>query len=208
LRGKDADACGFASHELTPSLPLRGCDALCIVQLLRVMLSSGMESEHRPGVQVSLVFANKSEADILMRSELEEQMSANPQRARLVHVLSSAAPPKESVPQQQMQNWHTRAMRISRQLSPRAAAASDDDDSGDSEKSRSASPPSSSPPPPSPPSNVRVEAGHVNAFVFRRHLFPPATGTLTFVCGPPPMVSATFTHLLALGFADERIVEF
>ena len=183
---------------------------------MRSILDSDKPSEQRAGVQVSLVFANKSADDILLRGELEHLASKHPKRLRIVQVLSrAAAPPKEAAPQQQMQDWHTRAVRITGQLSPRSTAAAaaankaaskpQRPEEGD-KKQQQSSPPS---PLPSPRSNVCVESGHVSAFLFRRHLFPPSSNdTLTFVCGPPPMVSATCNHLLALGFQDQSIVEF
>ncbi len=76
------------------------------MQLLRAILCSSSSTEHRAAVQISLVFANKSESDILMRRELDQLAETHPKRARILHLLSRA-PDAAAIKQQESHSPHS-----------------------------------------------------------------------------------------------------
>jgi len=166
-------------------------------QLLRAILCAPASDKDAAGVQLSLVYANKTTEDILMREEIDKLAAAYPHRLRVVHVLSQAEAHQDH-PQQ-----HEAAAKQgsvgAAEKAPTKAPAKDGADPAAAASSDSAA----------TPSRVRVEHGHVSAYLFRRHLFPPAPSqTRSFVCGPPGMVDATLQHLMALAFDDACIIEF
>jgi ferredoxin-NADP reductase len=160
-------------------------------QLMRAILALGGAEERRAAVQVSLVFANSTPRDILLREKIEQLARSQPQRCRVCFVVSrledaeqhkglaqpsASSPPVNQQQQQQQQQQHP----PSEKPTPQAAS----------------------------PPNVCVASGRISALLFRHHLHPPSSDTLTFVCGPPPMVQAAYQHLFQLAFRDEQIVEF
>lgn len=48
-------------------------------------------------------------------------------------------------------------------------------------------------------------SGFITADMLKRHLFAPSDGTLTLICGPPPMIEfACNPNLDKLGYAANR----
>ena len=95
--------------------------------------------------QIRVVDANKSEADILLKDELEKLQKEHEEQFRIEHVLSH------------------------------------------------------------PSNEWKGKKGHVNADVIREVGFPPAEGSVTFLCGPPAMIQkAALPALTDWGFVEEK----
>ncbi|CCG83520.1 putative Nitrate reductase [Taphrina deformans PYCC 5710] len=55
-----------------------------------------------------------------------------------------------------------------------------------------------------PEKSWKGETGLIDKEKIERHLFKPEEGTISLVCGPPPMMKSSKEGLLELGFEDER----
>jgi cytochrome-b5 reductase len=57
-----------------------------------------------------------------------------------------------------------------------------------------------------PPPGWTMGVGRITADLLREHLPPPASDTVVFLCGPPPMAEALEETLRTLGYAEEAII--
>ena len=58
-----------------------------------------------------------------------------------------------------------------------------------------------------PPPGWTMGVGRITADLLREHLPPPASDTVVFLCGPPPMAEALEETLRTLGYAEEAIIQ-
>ncbi|MFO0706347.1 MAG: NADH-cytochrome b5 reductase [Nitrospira sp.] len=57
-----------------------------------------------------------------------------------------------------------------------------------------------------PPAGWSQGVGRLTETILREQLPPPGSGTVVFLCGPPPMVDAVETTLKAIGYAENAII--
>ncbi|WP_455245541.1 hypothetical protein, partial [Petrachloros mirabilis] len=57
-----------------------------------------------------------------------------------------------------------------------------------------------------PPVNWSQGKGRITEDILRRHLPPPDSETVIFLCGPPPMIDSVEGSLKIIGYPESAII--
>jgi len=171
------------------------------------MTKAILESESGEDIQLSLLTANNTPADIPLRQELQELVEKYPKRLRVWHTvsqLSSDPPPSSSSSSSSKSEKNDQQKENKDEGEEKSKSGHEEKGKAEDKKGEGSKEDKGK-------TERKYTVGHIDARLMREHLFVPSENEecLALVCGPPAMVAHTcFPALEELGYTEDNLFEF